>query len=54
MTHRRRTDAEIHRAVLQELHWDTQIDEKQAILGAVGFAPGVLQVEDHLRIDPDF
>ncbi len=26
--------------------------EKQAILGAVGHAPGVVEVEDHLSIDP--
>lgn len=28
--------------------------EKRAILGSIGHAPGVTQVVDHLRIDPDF
>lgn len=29
-------------------------NEKQAVLGAAGFAPGVRKVEDHLRVDPYF
>jgi len=28
--------------------------ERRAVLGAVGHAPGVMQVRDHLRIDPYF
>lgn len=29
-------------------------NEKQAVLGAAGYAPGVHKIEDHLRIDPYF
>ena len=29
-------------------------NEKQAVLGAAGYAPGVRKVEDHLRVDPNF
>lgn len=29
-------------------------NEKQAVLGAAGYAPGVRKVEDHLRVDPYF
>jgi len=28
--------------------------EKEAVLGAAGYAPGVRKVEDHLRVDPYF
>src|SRR5579871_4772022 len=30
------------------------LSEKQAVLGAVGHAPGMRRVEDHLRVDPTF
>ena len=29
-------------------------NERQAVLGAAGYAPGVRKVEDHLRVDPYF
>ena len=43
-------DAEIQLRVLQELKWDTRVEETD--IGVVRHAPGIREVIDRLRIDP--